>query len=854
MPRWNRPSRAQIERMSHAADIGAQQFRQSLTEMLGQLDNFTKALTNKVSEHNTAIKYTIRTESEEFANSAERAAQLFGRRIADFSQQIDSVTDTVRERTEGLEEAAQSHGERLATAAAEAGSRFRTEIDLHEKRLLSISDTATTQARSLAEAVDGWPASSPPRRKQVGDRFGKRLGIEQESLARLSEAADQRALTVQQESTAQAERIGQALEDLLARLAQRVAEMSGEVDRQGGRLGEQANAASDRLKERIEQQIRALGEVSAGVGRRADEIDQLLRSESERLAATTTATGDRFRTVFADESLRLGERATASAALLKERIDAEIAALNDLARHVGERADETDQRIRAGGERVAAAASAAQDSFRATFTAEAERLDKHAAAAADQLKQRIEGQIGALEALVARIDERAGETDRLIEGGGERIAAAVNTAQGLFRETFGAESERLDQRAAAAADLLKQRIESQILSLEVLVATVGERSDETDRVIHAEGERMASAASAAQEDLRSTFAAEIAELNARSGAASDALKQRIESQIQALDALSGTIRERSDTTDRIVQEGGERLVAAASTAEASFRTTFSAETERLDQHATAAADQLKQRIDAQIQALSDLMDAIGQRSDATDHLIHNEGVKLTAAAGAAGDLFQAALNRQAETLRSLAGELASTTESVTVRTAEIGAAAKAEAEKLVASVADGAARFSAAAQEHASELAAAGATAASVFHDRIRVEVDAIETSLSQLLEQGERMAGTQRGQVAELAAAAGDAAARSEEIRTHLADQTGQAMAAGATLDRAAGEAGRALQAHLAELAQRVPGPDERPGPTASRTRAPPRPPARKTSADRSSSRMPNWRMPLRRPAPPPK
>jgi hypothetical protein len=799
-------SRAQIERMSHAADIGAQQFRQSLTEMLGQLDGFTRALTSKVSEHNTAIKYTIRTESEEFAASAERAAQLFGRRIAEYAQQIDGATDAVRQRTEGLQEAAQSQGERLASAAAEAGGRFRAEIDLHEKRLVSISDTATHQARSLAEAVDGLAGKLTAAAEQVGERFGKRLGIEQESLARLSEAADQRALTLQQEGSAHAERIGQALEDLLARLSQRVAELSGEVDRQGGRLGEQANAASDRLKERIEQQVRALGEVSAGIGRRADEIDQVLRSESEKLAATTATTGERFRTVFADESLRLGEQAAASAQLLKERIDAEIAALNDLARHVGERAEETDQIIRAGGERVIAAANAAQDGLRATFNAETERLDQHAAAAADQLKQRIESQIGALEALVARIDERAGETDRLIEGGGARITAAVSTAQGLFRETFGAESARLDQRSAAAADALKQRIESQILSLEVLVATVGERSDATDRVIHAEGERMASAASTAQENLRATFAAEIAELNARSGAAGDALKQRIESQIQALDALSGTIHARSDTTDRLVQEGSERMVAAANTAETTFRATFSAETERLDQHATAAADQLKQRIDAQIQALSDLMHAIGQRSDATDHLIHDEGVRLTAAAGAAGDLFQTALNRQAETLRGLAGELTSTTESVTIRTAEIGAAAKAEAERLVASVADGAARFSAAAQEHATELAGAGATAASAFHDRIRVEVDAIEDSLSKLLQQGERMAGTQRNQVAELAAAAGDAASRSEEIRADLADQTGQALAAGATLDRNASEAGRALQAHLAELAQRVP------------------------------------------------
>src|SRR5581483_3796197 len=339
----------------------------------------------------------------------------------------------------------------------EAGAKFRAEIDLHEKRLLSINDAATTQARSLAEAVDGLAGKLAAAAEQVGERFGKRIGLEQESLNRLSEAADRRALTLQQESTAQGERLTLAMEDLMARLAQRVAELSGEVDRQGSRLGEQANAASDRLKERIEQQVRALGEVSAGIGRRADEIDQLLRSEAERLDATTTSTGERFRAIFADESLRLGERATASAALLKERIEAEIAALNDLARHVGERADETDQMIRSGGERIAAATSAAQEGFRNAFTSETEKLDRHAAAAADQLKERIEQQIAALEALVARIGERSNETDRLIEGGGERISAAVDSAQSALREMFSAEREKLDQRATGAADLLKQR-------------------------------------------------------------------------------------------------------------------------------------------------------------------------------------------------------------------------------------------------------------------------------------------------------------------------------------------------------------------------------------------------------------
>ena len=80
----------------------------------------------------------------------------------------------------------------------------------------------------------------------------------------------------------------------------------------------------------------------------------MIRVEAERLDVATNAEGDRFRAIFADESLRLGDRATASAALLKERIDAEIATLAELSRHVNSRADETDQLMRAESERLGA--------------------------------------------------------------------------------------------------------------------------------------------------------------------------------------------------------------------------------------------------------------------------------------------------------------------------------------------------------------------------------------------------------------------------------------------------------------------------------------------------------------------
>src|SRR6185295_15859961 len=166
-----------------------------------------------------------------------------------------------------------SQGDRLSAAATEAGQRFRAEIDSHENRLQTINDAAAAQARSLAEQVDGLAGRLATAADTVGERFGKRLEIEQEALQRLAEASDQRTLTFQQEAASQAERLGQTTEDLLARFAQRVAELRSEVDRHGGRLGDQANAAADRLRERVDLQIRALGEVAAAVGRRTDEID-----------------------------------------------------------------------------------------------------------------------------------------------------------------------------------------------------------------------------------------------------------------------------------------------------------------------------------------------------------------------------------------------------------------------------------------------------------------------------------------------------------------------------------------------------------------------------------------------------
>ncbi len=77
-----------------------------------------------------------------------------------------------------------------------------------------------------------------------------------------------------------------------------MAELRGEIDRHGGRLGDQANAAADRLRERVDLQIRSLGEVAAAVGRRTDEIDQLIRSEAERMEVATSSAGDKFRAIF----------------------------------------------------------------------------------------------------------------------------------------------------------------------------------------------------------------------------------------------------------------------------------------------------------------------------------------------------------------------------------------------------------------------------------------------------------------------------------------------------------------------------------------------------------------------------
>mgnify|MGYP001555785145 CR=1 FL=1 len=82
---------------------------------------------------------------------------------------------------------------------------------------------------------------------------------------------------------------------------------------------------------------------------------------------------------------------------------------------------------------------------------------------------------------------------------------------------------------------------------------------------------------AAHESLRATFKAETAELSARSTAAAEELKQRIAAQIEALEGLSHTVRERSDATDQAILQGGERVAAAASTAQEAFRATFGAD-------------------------------------------------------------------------------------------------------------------------------------------------------------------------------------------------------------------------------------------------------------------------------------
>src|SRR5262249_51404911 len=147
-------SRAQIERMSHAAQVGAQQFREAMGVMIGEVDGLTKTLADKVVEHNAAIKSVLRSESEEFTAGAERAAQLFGRRIVELVQELDGASDKVRGKTEGLQALANNQGERLATVADQAGQRFRAEIDLQEQRYLAVNEAAANQARGLADAVD----------------------------------------------------------------------------------------------------------------------------------------------------------------------------------------------------------------------------------------------------------------------------------------------------------------------------------------------------------------------------------------------------------------------------------------------------------------------------------------------------------------------------------------------------------------------------------------------------------------------------------------------------------------------------------------------------------------------------
>src|SRR5262249_41337038 len=156
----------------------AGQFRDALTAMTEQLESLTRTLADQVIEHNGSITTVMRSESEEFTASAERAAQLFGRRIAELTREIDGAQTSVKERTEGLQELRHGQGERLLAAANDAGQRFRSETDLHEKRLVSINEAATAQARSLAEAVEGLAGRLTAAADEVGERFGRRLSAE----------------------------------------------------------------------------------------------------------------------------------------------------------------------------------------------------------------------------------------------------------------------------------------------------------------------------------------------------------------------------------------------------------------------------------------------------------------------------------------------------------------------------------------------------------------------------------------------------------------------------------------------------------------------------------------------------
>ncbi len=261
-------SRVQIDRMSHAAEIGAQHFRGQMNEMIIEVEALTKSVADKVIAHNTDIKTVMRSESDAFGTSAERAAQLFGRRVAELAREIENASGSVRERTEGLEQVVHTQGERLATAASDARAAL-SRRDRPAREAAAVDQRCRRgPGPSLAEQVDGLAGRLAAAADVVGERFGKRLAVEQETLQRLAEASDQRTLSFQQETTSQAERLGQTSEDLLARFAQRVAELRGEIDRHGGRLGDQANAAADRLRERVDLQIRSLGEVAAAVGRR----------------------------------------------------------------------------------------------------------------------------------------------------------------------------------------------------------------------------------------------------------------------------------------------------------------------------------------------------------------------------------------------------------------------------------------------------------------------------------------------------------------------------------------------------------------------------------------------------------
>ncbi len=103
-------TRTQAERLTVAALAAAEQFRQSLDRMSGDTATMIRALMDKISEQNQAVKTVLRAEATDFQESTGRVGEQIGQRFNAMLKEIEAVAGTTGEQTAALGNPGRSAG------------------------------------------------------------------------------------------------------------------------------------------------------------------------------------------------------------------------------------------------------------------------------------------------------------------------------------------------------------------------------------------------------------------------------------------------------------------------------------------------------------------------------------------------------------------------------------------------------------------------------------------------------------------------------------------------------------------------------------------------------------------------